>query len=99
MNPPYSKGLDSLHVEHALKQAREVIALVRVNIFASKERYFKIWEHCNLIGFYPFAMRPRFSESKGTLRHDVCIVHLQSLYHSDDKQEPVDFKVLDYGCN
>jgi len=94
MNPPYSKGQDTLHVARALEHAREVIALVRVNIFASKERYLKIWSHCNLIGFYPFATRPRFSESKGTLRHDVCVVHLQSTHHCEDVPLPVDFKVL-----
>lgn len=93
MNPPYSGGSDTVHVEHALKTAKEVIALTRINIFASKERFFKIWNHCNLVGFYPLAMRPKFSESKGTMRHDVCVIHLQSLYHTEDVQDPVDFNV------
>jgi len=97
MNPPYSGGADTDHVEHALKCGKEVIALTRINIFASKERYLRIWNHCNLIGFYPFAMRPKFSDSKGTLRHDVSVIHLQSLHHEvEDVQEPVDFKVIKF---
>ena len=97
MNPPYTGGADTDHVEHALKCGKEVIALTRINIFASKERFLRIWEHCNLIGFYPFAMRPRFSESKGTMRHDVSVIHLQSLHHNDEEvQEPVDFKVIKF---
>ena len=96
MNPPYTGGSDSIHVEHALKLADEVIALTRINIFASKERYSKIWKHCNLLGFYPLVSRPKFSESKGTMRHDVCVIHLQSLYHTNDEQEPPDFKVISF---
>lgn len=97
MNPPYTGGADTVHVEHALKCAKEVIALTRINIFASLERYKKIWSHCNLIGVFPFARRPKFSESSGTLRHDITAIHIQSLYHCDDQQEPVDFKVMEFG--
>ena len=94
MNPPYSGGADTEHVAHALKVGREVLALVRINIFASKSRYEKIWSNCNLIGFYPYAARPKFGGYTGTLRHDICVVHLQSHYHTEDCQEPVDFRVV-----
>ena len=95
MNSPFSGGQDSNHVGHALKVSKEVIALVKINIFASKDRFAKIWSHCNLLGFYPMSKRPKFGTFKGTLRHDICVIHLRSLYHCEEDQEPCDFHVLD----
>lgn len=91
MNPPYEKSLDMLFLEKAAADARNVVALVRLNALAGAKRYERVWKHVNIAGVVVLSSRPSFDlvdMPTDSPQHDFCVVH----YTMDDvPQRPMEF--------
>lgn len=85
LNPPYEDGQDTKHVAKAMDESIRVLALVRLNFLSGSDRYHQIWSRLgtpaepgewSFDGLLFFRGRPRFSDAKGSPRHDFCAVYL-----------------------
>ncbi len=83
MNPPYDKGADTVHLEHALRCAKRVVALLRINTLTGIGRHRRIWAKHSLRRLCFLASRPKFrkpgSNATGAPRHprhDFVIVEV-----------------------
>lgn len=104
MNPPYGwqgsgkarKAQDRLHVQHALRMAPDVIALVRANFLWGKDRFRYVIAYAKIMRVAIMVNRPSFygpalREDQDSARHDFCVVHLRRRGSSDPdhNQAPV----------
>ncbi len=79
MNPPYSRGQDLAHIEHALLFAPRVVALVRLAFLAGKKRFERLYSEYGLRRAVVLSQRPLFSgpDSAGmTPKHDYAVIEM-----------------------
>jgi len=82
MNPPYSSqdGADGLHVAHALRCAKRVVALVRTNFMHGVQRYHQVFRWCRVLSITVLVRRPKFTgpaNQGDSARHDYQILELE----------------------
>lgn len=89
MNPPYGYVIhegnrvaaDRLHVQHALRHAKDVYCLVRANFLWGQDRYNHILRYARVLGMAVLVRRPNFvgpalHPDQTSPRHDYCCLHL-----------------------
>ena len=73
-NPPFENGGEGRHIEHALRWAPSVVAVLRMQSLAGIDRHSRVWGRAWLARLAICVGRPAFAESGGTFEVIVADV-------------------------
>lgn len=85
MNPPYEKSQTELHIQHALRFAPRVVAVVPLTTLEGSARRETLWRHVELTRMAVCSTRPKFGTKAGQTA--IAVVDLKRL--DTPKPEPL----------